>query len=924
MTSRELCSPRRYAAQLAGLLFCLIFLSNLASAQFSVVQNGPLAGNCRTPALGLDMLNNVLYTCGKTGPNTSPQWSSVGGLAGFDVNGNPISSPNFILGTGGSTPPLDAGYGAVTWKVQGSNIIGEVAAGTLTVGAGLSISGGGVLLPGGTVNISCPGCGGTISGSGAQFQLVIWNGTAVVTGYTGLTTDASGNLIANSYSIPGTGVFRIHGPSQTCDTPSTSDIYLEFCGGTAQLSNGTAGFFPLLTAAGISGSTVNSGFVAIGNLDPILFSTFLQTSNATGNLPGVASADATLASALAGTVVCDDGNGNLTTGTGSVTCATSGGASTTLGNVSGVTAFASNLPFAAGFGTISTVAGQDLILSAGAGAGVQVSAGGPALPGFKIIGDGTNNGWYQPGAGVWCYETGGTVAKFCFKSTTGFVLANPIGFGISSTTQSTGTPDICLMRVSSNLFGMGSTCSVTDFTGSLKLTNLTVLGSCTGCGTSSLPAAIIFIPAGSSSATVQAFFTGASAGSTIWMTGGYAACGLTLSQAGVTLQGLNWNSTTLQCATAASPVLTVSGTGDVIRGITAQHITNSPTSGGDGIVVTPGTSRVRIEATRANFNYNGYNLGYTDYGWFNSNLSELNNNHGVKITPTAGHPVYQWQFSQNLLQQNLGNGFDFTLGAGITSLQATCPFFSDWNTAFGNAGYGYNVSGSAATTSGIADCWFSGAMASDNNNSGIHLDPGPNGGRNEQVTGGYFEQAGLYTGPAGFAQATQTASNVGYGIEITSSCDSTTSPNITGAILWQNSYSGGISACPSTLWSSISAYANGHASASVQTEAGITVNADNTQITAANLKIASTQTAGVYVLGGDYPSIVGINCLGANSPCVTVGSQPTHGFLETLGNVAYHQQNAAPSGACNNGDVWTRTDTTGGIYLCVNGAWVAH
>jgi hypothetical protein len=40
------------------------------------------------------------------------------------------------------------------------------------------------------------------------------------------------------------------------------------------------------------------------------------------------------------------------------------------------------------------------------------------------------------------------------------------------------------------------------------------------------------------------------------------------------------------------------------------------------------------------------------------------------------------------------------------------------------------------------------------------------------------------------------------------------------------------------------------------------------------------------------------------------------------------QNNVAPSlsaGQCSgiNGSIWTRVDSTGGWYLCVNGAWVA-
>lgn len=47
---------------------------------------------------------------------------------------------------------------------------------------------------------------------------------------------------------------------------------------------------------------------------------------------------------------------------------------------------------------------------------------------------------------------------------------------------------------------------------------------------------------------------------------------------------------------------------------------------------------------------------------------------------------------------------------------------------------------------------------------------------------------------------------------------------------------------------------------------------------------------------------------------------PTVGLSTTL---TWTSGSGAPSGACGNGSLYTRTDATGGLYLCVNTAWVA-
>lgn len=50
---------------------------------------------------------------------------------------------------------------------------------------------------------------GTITGTGATGQVAAWSSTTALSGYTGLTTDASGNLVAASVTSTGTGSFNV-------------------------------------------------------------------------------------------------------------------------------------------------------------------------------------------------------------------------------------------------------------------------------------------------------------------------------------------------------------------------------------------------------------------------------------------------------------------------------------------------------------------------------------------------------------------------------------------------------------------------------------------------------------------------------------------------------------------------------------------
>ena len=467
----------------------------------------------------------------------------------------------------------------------------------------------------------------------------------------------------------------------------------------------------------------------------------------------------------------------------------------------------------------------------------------------------------------------------------------------------------------------------------LSVSGAISVGSCSGCGTSSLPATVIYVAPGASQSAIQAILSAATAGEEIWFTGTYTACGLTLAASYVRLRGLDTGGSTIQCATASSPVLTVSGSnGDEVSGIDFKHITNTPTcpggngtsTCGDGLQIAGGTYGSKIHDIKYDFNYNGIALGYTSYGEFSNSRGEYNQNHGTVFVMSATNKTMQWQVSRVLNQQNLGNGFDMTCPSSFNSVQTPAPYITGWSAAYGNVGYGFNFSCSAATTSGIADVFLGNVFASQNNQSGIHVDVGPNGGRNFILTGFYSEQAGTYTGIAGFAQTSQTATDVGYGVEITSACDNTPAPVITGGVVWQNSYSGIIVSCPGTSISNVSSDDNGLDGASPQTEAGVTINASNVKVDSGYQK---EETYGVYVLSGDTPDVSIVCDAGSisNADCVFSGTQPTNGFQHWVGQIKVISSTGAPTLACSNGWQYHRTDSGNFSteYVCKNNAWGA-
>lgn len=378
--------------------------------------------------------------------------------------------------------------------------------------------------------------------------------------------------------------------------------------------------------------------------------------------------------------------------------------------------------------------------------------------------------------------------------------------------------------------------------------------------------------------TVQHALDAMVPGDTMLVNGTFTACNVTLAANNAVLTASGFQFGVLQCSTANVPVLNVSGNSKV-TGLNVKHITNSPTAGGDGIVVAGGTTSVRIVDNIIQRNYNGLNLGNSSFGVVDGNYIQFNNNHGMVFTSDGSSQVMQWLVTKNLSAQNNGNGFDFTLGAGVSSLHTTSPTFIS-NRSYGNGGKGFNFSASAATASGMSDIFIGGeTFASFNNDTGLYIDNGSNGGRTVQVTGFFSELAGQSVNTAGFASSTLTPSNSGYGVDITSACDPTNPPQINGLKAWENSFSGIRVSCAGTQLAQIDGYKNGLAlSANSYERAAVAIRASRVGVSGGYAHDSGTsQTYGIDISNSaDLPNISYICSATYTDPnCVHKTTRPT-------------------------------------------------
>ena len=400
----------------------------------------------------------------------------------------------------------------------------------------------------------------------------------------------------------------------------------------------------------------------------------------------------------------------------------------------------------------------------------------------------------------------------------------------------------------------------------------------------------------------------------VYVTANDSECNSTIP-ANVTIIGYGVGATTISCATANQPVFNVTGSAVEIYDLTVKHITNSPTSGGDGIVTCNGCDRIKIQNVRTSFNWNGLKLGYLSYGEVNNIISERNNNDGVLfVTDGVAAHQPQWEVRGGISQQNGGAGFEYT--NSTNSLQTTCPHFSGWVATFGNQGPGFLLQ-ATGTSAGIADCLMDGILASQNNDSGIRISPGTAGARNIMVSNVYAEQAGTFTGTQGFSGASASATNIGYGVELLSGTNDNP-PNVSNITTWDNSFSGLYLGSAGTVATNIQCFKNGLAlSSNAYQRACVTIRSNEINVSNVYSKdSSSTMTNGIEISNSaDLPFISGNNCNSSVSSCLTITTAPPNGFR------GWYSSSGAPSGACQKGALYTRNDSTGGLYVCVNGTW---
>lgn len=397
----------------------------------------------------------------------SGAWNCASGGSGsstVNINGSGVNTPNFNA----SSPSPDTGFAAGTFKVSGSNIILEVP--QVTIATSSPLGGGGTLLPGGSLTLTCTGCG--ISGQTIGFVPVATGTSSFVASPLDYNITNSGQFTSSvPLNFSGAGVATWQAASAACVTPTGTNIIVSLCGNALQYSLGAAGFNAVATQGNISGAWITSCCVTANFLNASYASgdVFFTQANSTGNTLAAVTAAADVGGAVPGSGLCTDSNGNATT----IGCpAGAGAANTSLSNVTGVTAFGSNITFAASFGTIATSTNGNLVLAPNGTGNVQVPPGSLAAPGFVFTGDTAGNGFSQPTPGNFGYGTSGTAYKFEFKSSAGFVLPNNLGYGFSLSTNASGSPDTCLNRISAGVFGLGTACSTSNFLASLELAKI--------------------------------------------------------------------------------------------------------------------------------------------------------------------------------------------------------------------------------------------------------------------------------------------------------------------------------------------------------------------------------------------------------------------------------------------------------------------
>ncbi len=176
---------------LAGFLLFLVFLTP-ALGQFSVLSRGPLSGNCPSNSLGLDYVNNNLYTCGSPVGPTPASWKIAG-------SGTPLNfSPNEVVFQSPSgTYVGDAGFNYLNTDPGHSDAVAGLFLGN--VGTGPQSSTGGIFFH--TYNNASPEIGMLPANATCPIAqcivlpVTLGSGAVmVVTASSPLSIDANGNI----------------------------------------------------------------------------------------------------------------------------------------------------------------------------------------------------------------------------------------------------------------------------------------------------------------------------------------------------------------------------------------------------------------------------------------------------------------------------------------------------------------------------------------------------------------------------------------------------------------------------------------------------------------------------------------------------------------------------------------------------------
>jgi hypothetical protein len=162
----------------------------------------PLAAGDYTPTDVADVINDGTYW------ELQNPISGCGSGGTVYVNSTPITSPHF----NNSVPAPDSGYVAVEWKTSGSNVLGEVPAGTT--------SGVSQILAGTNVNVSPSGGTGvvTISSTGGSSSNLITGANIIFTGDSLMKDDSKDTLGA---TVTATAVSCTSGGLCTVTAPNS-------------------------------------------------------------------------------------------------------------------------------------------------------------------------------------------------------------------------------------------------------------------------------------------------------------------------------------------------------------------------------------------------------------------------------------------------------------------------------------------------------------------------------------------------------------------------------------------------------------------------------------------------------------------------------------------------------------------------------